>query len=1030
MKRNYIYIILALALGLGACSKVSELDIDQTPVKSYPDGLSFRASLSAVTKASFNGDRSGKLSWDGDEDVAIVAVPVTDTKGMSYDHLHEYNLSGAISGFASVEVDEADPSMAILHTAKTLEDWTKDMTRVQFFAVYPANGVVPNLNNDTDTEDGTKFLYLLKDIPTEQDGVNYQKAMVLGGGSHAYYVENGNLVLESGGEAVDPGFYGFISGNAIFSFTITNGLDSDMDIASVKISTVQLDDLAAHYNEPEQMMLSGTQAVFYDDYQVDPEDEEDKYGYLACHPYNPDGTCSLLKNYVNVTFPETVSIAAGQTSGQIFNVSVAAGGEFKPQDVPGYIRFEAMDAEGNVLAVCDKPYPNYIDLVGKRESHVGIEQGIRYNFNVNFGEDSPYHFFVSSQPEEAGGWGENTVNGFVRSYKMEAGVATYVEWDYDGVFADPACTQAVPQEEWDKWLKSWDKVSPQEGESATDAYEATVTVKANPNPWVLQTYDCRAEVKNALSATAEKGSTSSYYNLSNSTGAATIENTANCYVINGPGYYTFPCVLGNGIKSGTVNSGAWTAVDNPDASHGLSVLFDYTGSNITSPFVHNSSAAAGTPTSAILLWEDVQGLIETSDNSLVLEKDASGVYWVQFHIGSANINQGNAVIAVKDESGTIMWSWHLWVTGRPFDGTDDTNIDGVQFSPVNLGWVETERLSGMTKEGNLAYVRIRQLDENGKTAVVKISQKPEENSWCEGNPADGYNPLYQFGRKDPMIPGKPSQEMSAGTNVPVYGTVTSLDCETYSKAQTTSSIIPHHYAIQNPHKLIFATIEEDKERYSWSYDIIFNSWNLLAGKHKGIEEYDEQQRKSVYDPCPVGYQVPQAHDFLRFHCNNDVTYYDEENDKDRLLGYSYDPTTSPVYAFSVKGMYLYTDDSRYNTIFFPLCGGRTVFGNGTLLMAFDKGPAYWSAAGLGNNQEDVNTGAEWLTLFLAGTEVDLRSDYEYTNPEIPFTWVDTFMPQGSAGFIRPVADRSTAITPSTPVFGGGTGAGSYTDVNF
>ena len=1031
MKKLIIYGISAAALLLGACSKVTEMDAPEAVQVVYPDGLAFRASISALTKASFTGDNSGQLIWDGDEDVAILAVPVLDTRGMSFDDFHEYDIDHVVSGFASVEVDPSDPSMAILHTAKTAEAWIGNATRVQFFAVYPANGRIPSLDY-TEERDGRLLLKVLKDIPSEQNGVNYQSALGMAGCTAAYYVENGTFVsAATGGTEVDPQFLGFSPGNAVLSFKILNSTPDDLPIASVKISSVQLDEyVPTSWPDwsPKDMALSGTTSFLL-------FDSTDKYDNpeldMIVDAFDPNGDFAYLNNYVTLTFPEAVTVPAGSTTSQYYYAAVCGTGEFKRYEMPGFLRFEALDAEGNVLAVCERAYPTYWLDDDKLEYSLGIDSGIRYNFTVAFGEDSDYHFVVSSQPDEAGSWGENTVEGFVRSYKVVDGTPSYVEWDYDGVFSDPACTQAVSQEEWETWLKTWTKDSPATGESATGKYKAYVTVKANPNPWVPQTYDCTAEVKNALSGAAAKGSSSEYYNLSNASGAATIQNTANCYVIDGPGYYMFPCVLGNGIKDSQPNPGAWTATDNPDASHGLSMLFDYTGNDITSPYVHNSSSAAGTPTSAILLWEDVQGLIETSDNTLTLEADANGVYWIKFHIGASAIDQGNAVLAVKDENGIIMWSWHIWVTDHRFDGTDDMAVDGVNFSKVNLGWVEKERISSLKRTGNMVYLRIKQR-ESEKTAVIKVFQWDDEETWYAGMPANGYNPLYQFGRKDPIIPGIPATSMSAGTNVPVYGSVTSLSVEKYNQSQTSSTTVPHHYAIRNPHKLIFTEIDWDKERYSWSYDIIFNSWNVLSGNQKDINEINEPQRKSVYDPCPVGYQVPQAYDFRRFYLDNEVTEYDAENDKDRLLGYAYDPDNRVVRSFSVKGMYLYTESYGSNLLFFPLCGARTWHGNGVLQLVIDKGPLYWAALGIGNNQEDVNTGAEWLGLFLGGSEVDDHSDWDFTKTDIPFVFSDGFGPQGSAGFIRPVIDRSTTFTPSTPtpVFGGGNGAGSYTDVNW
>ena len=266
--KKIFYLTIALLLGICSCSKFGETDIPENEPRVYPDGFAFRASIASLTRASFTGDRSGQLAWDGDEDVAIIAVPVLDTKGYSFDHLHEYDINNAVTGIGSVEVDPSDPTMAILHTAKTLAAWTKNMTRVQFFAIYPANDEIPSMDNTEstgDVSDGdveTKFLYFLKDIPVEQDGVHYHKAMLLGGGTPAYYINEGMLSLEPSGSYVDPVFTGFIPGNAVLSFKIGNALDTDLNIARIRISTVQLGDLASLSVDPEEMALSGTHAFF------------------------------------------------------------------------------------------------------------------------------------------------------------------------------------------------------------------------------------------------------------------------------------------------------------------------------------------------------------------------------------------------------------------------------------------------------------------------------------------------------------------------------------------------------------------------------------------------------------------------------------------------------------------------------------------------------------------------------------------------------------------------------------------------
>ena len=59
--------------------------------------------------------------------------------------------------------------------------------------------------------------------------------------------------------------------------------------------------------------------------------------------------------------------------------------------------------------------------------------------------------------------------------------------------------------------------------------------------------DLVAQRNNELKNAQALGSNGAPYNLSNSTGAATVENTANSYVISAPGVYMFPLVYGNAI---------------------------------------------------------------------------------------------------------------------------------------------------------------------------------------------------------------------------------------------------------------------------------------------------------------------------------------------------------------------------------------------------------------------------------------------------------------------------------------------------
>ena len=139
--------------------------------------------------------------------------------------------------------------------------------------------------------------------------------------------------------------------------------------------------------------------------------------------------------------------------------------------------------------------------------------------------------------------------------------------------------------------------------------------------------------------------------------------TANCYIINKAGEYMFPIVKGNGSK-GLILSG--DTADIPDAA------------------------------SAAVVWQDADIVASAGihKGKVVFETTSS---W----------KKGNAVLAVKNAQGTILWSWHIWSTDYVL-GSGDVPV-------YNHG------------KTNQYKMMARTLGENGNSAL-----------------------FYQFGRKDPF----------------------------------------------------------------------------------------------------------------------------------------------------------------------------------------------------------------------------------------------------------------------------------------
>ena len=77
----------------------------------------------------------------------------------------------------------------------------------------------------------------------------------------------------------------------------------------------------------------------------------------------------------------------------------------------------------------------------------------------------------------------------------------------------------------------------------------------------------------------------------------------------------------------------------------------------------NSGESVGSVSSAVVLWETFGTSVTPKVGDLI-----ESVYYedgyIAFHTADT-FKEGNAVIAAKDASGNILWSWHIWLTDQP-----------------------------------------------------------------------------------------------------------------------------------------------------------------------------------------------------------------------------------------------------------------------------------------------------------------------------------------------------------------------------
>jgi len=297
--------------------------------------------------------------------------------------------------------------------------------------------------------------------------------------------------------------------------------------------------------------------------------------------------------------------------------------------------------------------------------------------------------------------------------------------------------------------------------------------------------------------------------------------TANCYLVHAPGTYKIPLVYGNAIKHGSTNRNAYyTTQTNNTLQNFINHLKAgiYTGNDETDPWIKNHSI---TITGAKLIWQDVQGMISSVD--------ISGDY-LTFTVDPDNIAPGNALIAATtDDDGTerIAWSWHIWVTTETLSDltTIATGSHNYQMAPVNVGWVYSDRIYN----GNTCKI---QASSNGVVLTFDVIQPDGSEPWS------GFNPYYQWGRKDPLLTGG-------------YGSTT------YRPAYTIDG--PFSYDYRERNVTIASTIQVPSAQYrSTTTDGPYNTtkYNYWDAERTETTGQTGATIKTIYDPCPPDFCVP------------------------------------------------------------------------------------------------------------------------------------------------------------------------------
>ena len=233
----------------------------------------------------------------------------------------------------------------------------------------------------------------------------------------------------------------------------------------------------------------------------------------------------------------------------------------------------------------------------------------------------------------------------------------------------------------------------------------------------------------------------------------------------GPGKATITATVNDG--SGVKDEAEVTVIPNTFTSPANCYIVTKAGMYAFKAVKGNSVESVGNVASAEVLWETFGTDQQPSVGDLV--KDVS--YSNGEITFKATDKKGNAVIAAKDASGKILWSWHIWMTDQPKEQ-------------------EYNHYAGSMMDRNLGA----------------ISTTPGD--------AGTFGLIYQWGRKDPFLGA-----YTADANAPAKSTNT-----WHSAVSSDSSTGTIEYATANPTTFIKNSSNNEDWYYTGSSDVDLTRW--------------------------------------------------------------------------------------------------------------------------------------------------------------------------------------------------------------
>ena len=377
--------------------------------------------------------------------------------------------------------------------------------------------------------------------------------------------------------------------------------------------------------------------------------------------------------------------------------------------------------------------------------------------------------------------------------------------------------------------------------------------------------------------------------------------TANCYIVNGYGTFYIPLVYGPILRMGDwtdqrLKSGPYTWTSAAESNDYLRDFVNADGNPIGEPLITGDPNLDKTlPYNGCVVWQDTQKgfeIVKDSDISIIHPDVSEGfsngpflyielqsgerLHYLKFTIRKENIKPGNVVLALRDANNKILWSWHIWVRANitSSDCSSVKNNDAHRLHVENvtylrergnvgktatigllsepLGWTPPISYSGSVNARNW-YVSIVSTETNKVLGFFRVSSEYYNLSTYTSEGLYSA-PYYQWGRKDPFIGSSGKSRNKVVTS------------EHYTIVQDSQNV-PHggfedSYKKNLGHRIQFPYVFNDY----WADNPHYcNLWDgdITASTPDPFTTIPIPMRvlKTVYDPCPPGFNVPMPNVF-------------------------------------------------------------------------------------------------------------------------------------------------------------------------